>query len=182
MATPRIAPVEPPYDPVLQAAFDRIMHGAEPLLLFRSVARNRRVFERMMAANLLDPGSITLRQRELAILRTCARCNADYEWGVHVAIFGGKAGWEPAQLRSLVRGDAGDACWTVEEQLIIELADCLHERADVDDALWKRLAASFSPEQLIELVMLCGLYHAVSFMVNTLRLPAEKFAARLPAA
>jgi hypothetical protein len=35
-----------------------------PLLLFRSLAVNERVFLRMMAGSLLDPGSISLRERE----------------------------------------------------------------------------------------------------------------------
>ena len=40
----------------------------------------------MMAGSLLDRGSISMRNRELMILRICARCGAEYEWGVHVAI------------------------------------------------------------------------------------------------
>jgi hypothetical protein len=39
---PRIAPVDPPYRPELQAQFDKLMRGAPPLLLFRTVARNPR--------------------------------------------------------------------------------------------------------------------------------------------
>lgn len=34
----RIAPLEPPYTPEIQAQFDRIMRGAPPLALFRVVA------------------------------------------------------------------------------------------------------------------------------------------------
>src|SRR5947209_1379766 len=34
----RIAPLEPPYDPVVQSHFDRIMRGAPPLMLFRVIA------------------------------------------------------------------------------------------------------------------------------------------------
>ena len=40
MTTPRIAPIDPPYPPGMQADFDRPMRGAPPLLLFRTVARN----------------------------------------------------------------------------------------------------------------------------------------------
>jgi hypothetical protein len=44
----RIAPVDPPYRPELQAQFDKLMRGAPPLLLFRTIARNPRVLQRMM--------------------------------------------------------------------------------------------------------------------------------------
>jgi hypothetical protein len=38
----------------------------------------------------------------------------------------------------------------------------------------------FAAEQLIELTMLAGLYHAVSFVARAMRLPPEPFAARFP--
>jgi hypothetical protein len=38
----RIAPLEPPYAPEIQAQFDRIMRGAPPLALFRSRYANGR--------------------------------------------------------------------------------------------------------------------------------------------
>ena len=62
MTPPRIAPMEPPYPPEMQAAFDRVMAGKPPLTLFRIVARNPRVLSRLFGGGLLDKGSITLRQ------------------------------------------------------------------------------------------------------------------------
>lgn len=182
MPTPRIAPIDPPYAADVQANFDVVMRGAPPLNLFRTVARNPRVLARMMAGGLLDRGSISLRSRELMILRTCARCGAEYEWGVHVATFGDKAKWTPEQIRSSVHGGAEDACWSDEDRLVIELADELHDTSHVADTTWAKLAAHFAPEQLIELVTLAGLYHAVSFMVNACGVEAEAFAPPMPPA
>jgi len=182
MPNPRIAPIEPPYAPDVQANFDLIMRGAPPLLLFRTVARNPRVLQRMMAGGLLDRGSISIRSRELMILRTCARCGAEYEWGVHIASFGAKAQWTPEQVRSSVHGRATDDCWAVEDRLVIELADQLHDSSHVDDTTWAKLSAHFAPEQLVELVMLAGLYHAVSFMVNACGVQPEAFAPAFPGA
>jgi 4-carboxymuconolactone decarboxylase len=48
----------------------------------------------------------------------------------------------------------------------------------VTDALWAELAAGWSPEQLVELVVLAGYYHAIAFATNALRLPLEPFGAR----
>ena len=180
MSTPRIAPIDPPYPPQVQADFDILMRGAPPLLLFRTVARNPRVLQRMMAGGLLDRGSISLRSRELMILRTCARCGAEYEWGVHIASFGAKAQWTPAQIHSSVHGSADDTCWGVEDRLVIRLADQLHHTNRVDDTLWDEIAAHFAPEQLVELIMLAGLYHAVSYMVNATGVQHEAFAPRFP--
>ena len=164
----------------MQAQFDKLMRGAPPLLLFRTVAHNPRVLERMIAGNLLDRGSISLRTRELMILRTCARCGAEYEWGVHIASFGAKAQWTPEELRSTVQGTAADSCWSPEEQLVIRLADQLHDSSGVDDRLWEELSRNFAPDQLMELLMLAGLYRAVSYLVNSTGVENEAFAPRFP--
>lgn len=180
MTTPRIAPIDPPYPPDMQADFDKLMRGAPPLLLFRTVARNPRVLQRMMAGGLLDRGSLSLRSRELMILRTCARCGAEYEWGVHVAIYGAKAEWTPAQLRSTAHGGADDACWNSEDRLVMRIADQLHDTNRLDDALWMEASGHFADDQLVELIMLAGLYHAVSFMINATGVQHEAFAPRFP--
>src|SRR5207248_10626252 len=52
MTTPRIVPLDPPYPADLQSDFDKLMRGAPPLLLFRTMARNPRVLSRMMAGGL----------------------------------------------------------------------------------------------------------------------------------
>jgi alkylhydroperoxidase family enzyme len=182
MSNPRIAPLEPPYPAGVQENLDKVMRGASPLLLFRTVAHNPRVLQRMMAGGLLDHGSISIRARELMILRICARCGAEYEWGVHVASFAAKVQWSSEQIHATVHGDYADECWTAEDKLVIQLADQLYETSRVDDSLWIKLSAHFKSEQLIELIMLAGLYHAVSFITNSCDIQLEAFAPRFPAA
>ncbi|MBI3199122.1 MAG: carboxymuconolactone decarboxylase family protein, partial [Rhodospirillales bacterium] len=85
---PRIAPAEAPYPPAIAAALDRIMpKGVEPLVLFRTMAKSPRVFEKMFAGGLLDKSPLSLRQREIVIDRTTARLGCEYEWGVHIDFF-----------------------------------------------------------------------------------------------
>jgi alkylhydroperoxidase family enzyme len=178
----RISPIDPPYPADMQADFDQLMRGAPPLALFRTVGRNPRVLSRMMAGGLLDKGSIGIRQRELMILRTTALCGAEYEWGVHVAAFGSKTGLSQDQFAATVRGDASSPIWNAEDAAVIRLADSLHTSNQVSDTLWAELKGFFSDEQLIELVMLAGLYHAVSYLVNATGVEPEAFAPRFPAA
>lgn len=177
----RVAPVEPPYSAAMQADFDIAMRGLPPLRLFRTVARNPRVLSRMMAGGLLDRGSISLRQRELMILRTTALCGAEYEWGVHVAAFTAKAGWSADQIRASVHGGFAAGCWSGDEVLILRLAEALHRQQDVGDDLWNDLRSVFDEAQLIELIMLAGLYHTVSFVAKATRVELESFAPRFPA-
>jgi len=175
----RIAPLAPPYSEEVQASFDKLMpEGMPPLGLFRVLAHNPRVLRRIQRGGLLDPGSISLRIRELVILRTCVLCGADYEWGVHAALFSGAAGFD--ELERLAQPSTPS--WTDEERAVLEMCDALHSAASVPDALFARLSGFFTEGQLIELVALAGLYHAVSFLVNVSRVGAEPWAPARPGA
>src|SRR5688572_30803135 len=149
-ALPRIALAEPPYAAEIQARLDALMPpGVAPLMLFRALARDRRLFQRFMDGGLLDKGHLTLRQRAIVIDRVTARCGSEYEWGVHIAFFAERAGLDAAQQRSLVRGGPSDACWSAEDALLIRFCDALHDVCDVDDALWAELGARFSEEAML---------------------------------
>jgi hypothetical protein len=80
---------------------------------------------------------------------------------------------------SLTHGGPDDACWTDErDRLLIRAADALHDAADIDDRLWSELRAELDDEQLLDLTMLCGWYHAISFTANAGRVALEETAPR----
>ena len=179
----RVEPVSPPFPPELQAVFDKIMPaGVPPLTLFTTLARVPRIYERFRAGSLLDRGPVSLRHREIVIDRTCARCGCAYEWGVHVAFFAERVGLTTEQVNATVHGGADDAVWSDEERLLVRMVDELHDSAHLSDELWAALAASFSVEQIFELIALVGFYHTVSFLANGLRLAPEPYAAPFPPA
>ena len=99
--------------------------------------------------------------------------------GVHVSFFADRAGLSGPQLTSLTHGRPADECWTDErDRLLIESADALHDSAVIGDDLWLRLARVFREEQLLDLLMLCGWYHAVSFAANSAQVSCEDGAPR----
>ena len=178
----RIAPLSAPYAGETEALLRRMMPGEEPIALFRTYARNHPLAEALRgwgSYQLSRRLSIGLRDREILIDRTCARCGCEYEWGVHIARFADKAGLTAAQIASLTHGSAIDPCWGDErDRLLLETADSLHDGNDIDDALWARLAAQFSAEQILDVLMLCGWYHAISFTARATRLRPEPGAPR----
>ena len=177
MQTPRIAPLEPPYAPEVQKLFDLVMPaGVDPLLLFRVLARSPRIFPRFMRAGVLDRGPVDVRDRELVIHRTTARCGAEYEWGVHVAAFARPLGLSDAWVRASWTATSDDAVWSDRERCLVRLCDELHETSTVSAALWEELEERFDPDQLLELIYTVGLYHAVSYLANALALPREAMA------
>lgn len=179
---PRIQPLSPPYADKVQTTLDRLMPpGMDPLRLFRTVAHNPRVLQRMHRGGLLDPGSITVRQREIVILRTCALNHAEYEWSVHVAIFAAQAELDAERVRLTTLDDPESDLWSPDERCMLALVDALHRTSTIDDALFEALSEHFSEAQIIELVMLVGLYHAVSFVVNVTGVEHEPWTPAWPA-
>src|SRR5437762_9945400 len=140
---PRIAPLQPPYAPDIAEQFDRIMRGAPPVMLFRVMAGTARAWEKFRAGGLLDRGPLSLREREIAIDRTCARTGCEYEWGVHVAAFAAAAHLTEEQVRATVLGAAAEACWSPAEQTLITAVDALHERATLSEAEFAALSAHY---------------------------------------
>lgn len=178
----RIDPLEPPFPPEVQRRIDAIMpQGAPPLALFTTLARAPRVFERFMAAGLLDRGPVSMRHRELMIDRTCARLGNAYEWGVHVAFFGPRVGLDEAQARELALGPWDAACFTPAEQAVLRLADELHDTARISDEAWALVRAHFDEASVLELIALAGFYRTVAYFCVGLRLEPEPYGAPLPA-
>jgi 4-carboxymuconolactone decarboxylase len=178
----RIAPLAPPYPADVAASLARWMPpgaAVEPLALFRTLARHPALSDRMrpLGALLLGKGSLTARERELAILRTCARTGAEYEWGVHAAAFAAAAGLDAAALdatRARVPGPPLGA----EDLALVGIVDELHDSGTVSDGAWQRTAARFSDEQRLELLALVGFYHLISFVANGARVEHEPWAVR----
>lgn len=118
--------------------------------------------------------SLSMRHREIVIDRTCARCGCEYEWGVHVAFFADRVGLSGSQATSIVTGSAEDTCWEDErDRLLIRAVDALHDHGDITDDLWRALAGQFDETNLLDLLFLCGWYHAISFVARTARVPLE---------
>lgn len=176
----RIAPLQPPYAPEVQAQFDRIMRGAAPLVLFRVMAGHPRAWEKFRGGSLLDKGPLSLREREIVIDRTCALNTCEYEWGVHVAAFAAAAELTQEQIRATVHGAADAACWSAAEQAMVAAVDALHARSTLDDAEFKALAAHYDETKILEIILLCGFYRTVSYLCNALALPLEEKGARFP--
>jgi alkylhydroperoxidase family enzyme len=176
----RIAPLEPPYAPEIQQQFDRIMRGAPPLVLFRTIAGSARAWEKFRAGSLLDRGPLSLREREIVIDRTCALAGCEYEWGVHVTTFAGPAHLTEEQVRATVLGAADAPCWSRAEQAMLAAVDALYHRATLSEPEFSALRTHYDDAKVLEIMLLCGFYRTVSYLANGLALPLEEKAARFP--
>jgi 4-carboxymuconolactone decarboxylase len=123
------------------------------------------------AAHLLGRGVLPARDRELLILRTVWNCSAEYEF-VHHAAIGADAGLSDADITALQEGPSG-AQWTDRERALLQAADELHHDAVISDATWASLGAEYDQAALLEICMVVGNYHLVSFYVRSFAIPLE---------
>jgi 4-carboxymuconolactone decarboxylase len=185
-STARISPLEPPYTPEVETTLRKWMPpgaGVPPLALFRTLARHRMLFERMrpLGAGLLGHGMLPARARELLVLRTCARCGAGYEWGVHVAAFAAAAGLGDDDTRATALTTPQEVAEREDDDaLAMRVADELHDASTLSDASFALLAERFGEAAILEMVAVVGFYHLVSYVVRAAGVELEPWAAPYP--
>ena len=117
--------------------------------------------------------ALSLRQRELVIDRVTALCGAEYEWGIHIDVFASKAGLSGEQVRSLTVGSPDDPVWDATDRAVLRAVDALHHEHDLSDEDWAGLVAAVGEDGAVDLLLLAGWYHAISYVARATRLPSE---------
>jgi alkylhydroperoxidase family enzyme len=179
----RIEPAQPPYAPEVQASFDRMPKDWKPTFaLFTTLARDPRLYTAFVrgAVTYLPGTHLSIRQREIFLLRVTGRARCAYEWSLRVHYFAAGAGLGEKEMHASVHGEHDSEIWTSEEALLVRLADELHDSCTISPALWPELSANYSAEAILELIMLSGHYRMVACLANGLDLPLEPVGRDLP--
>jgi 4-carboxymuconolactone decarboxylase len=170
--TPRIPPL-PPEERDDQAR--ELLSGAgagQATAIFDTLVRHPGLFRKWLPfGGKLLSGKLPPRERELLILRTGWRCQAEYEWGQHVVI-GKEAGITDEEVER-VKAGPDDEGWSDFDATLLRAADELHDDSCISDATWAALAERYDEKQLIEVTMVVGQYHLVSFALNSLGVQRE---------
>jgi len=120
---------------------------------------------RTLAGFIVNEASTPRRQRELVILRTGWNCGAEYEFGQHT-LFGREAGITEAEIVALTR-PLITFPWAEDDRVLLQLADELYTDSCVTDETWAKLAARWSPKEILEFLMAAGFYFMVSGILNS---------------
>ncbi len=139
--------------------------------IFFTVLRRRELWAALteMTFQVTGKSHLSVRDRELVVLRTAWLLEAPYEWGEHV----GKAkdgGVTDAEIEQVITGSSHPA-WSRGDAALMAMAEELQSRAMISDETWSELAVMYNEEQLMELPLLVGQYQMVAFFQNALRLP-----------
>jgi 4-carboxymuconolactone decarboxylase len=171
--TPRIPPLAAgegdPQAAALLAELDPNLSAAH---IFSTLVRHPGLFRKWspFGGKLLS-GKLPARDRELLILRTGWRTQAEYEWGQHVRIALASDITEDEVQRVKEGPDAPG--WDPFDARLVRAVDELHDDGCITDATWATLAERYSTQQLIEVPMVVGHYHLVGFTLNSLGVQRE---------
>ena len=176
-----LRPIDPPYSDEITTLFKSYPQADDGyiLKLFRVFANSLRFASNKGVANLLDQDSpLSLREREIVILRVTANTRCEYEWGVHVAVFADAAAFTDEQIAATCSDST--ECWTERENALLGCVDQLCSSARISGEALTHFQQFWTVEEQLEIMALCGHYHLVSYVANTTALEREPVAARFP--
>ncbi len=110
--------------------------------------------------HILFATTLSMRQRELLVLRVAARRGSEYEWAQHV-VLGGDAGLTADEISAIAGGPA-EHPWSPLDAALLDAVDELLAEATIGDATWATLAAELDEQQLLDVVFTVGAYDLVA--------------------
>ena len=111
-------------------------------------------------------GTLSQRERELAVLRQAWVTGSPYEWGEHVDI--AKRQGVSAQEVERITVGADAPGWSRHDAAILRGVDEMLSRYRISDETWAVLAESWSDQQLLEFPILVGFYVATALQQNSI--------------
>lgn len=100
--------------------------------------------------------------REVAILRTAWRIGAEYEWQHHFEK-AEAAGLDTSLVHSLASHDFSSLA--PDLIVVVNTVDELIDDHGVSDGTWQRLIATYSPAELVDLILTVGLYQSIGMVI-----------------
>jgi 4-carboxymuconolactone decarboxylase len=122
-----------------------------------------------MGAMLRFDGSLSDRQRELAILVTARYWTAQYEWYAHSKI-AAEAGVADTIITAISQRRRPSFV-NSEESVVYEFANELLEKREVGDEIYDGAVASLGEAGVVELIALIGYYGIISMTLNVAQVP-----------
>jgi len=168
-SSPRIAPLVELTPELLEIMGGGINSPAgTPLNIFGTIAHHPKLLKRFMnfAGLFLNKGLLPAREREIVILRVGWNCQSVYEFGQHTVI-GQRVGLSLTEIDALTKSPS-EYQWSDRDATLIAMSDDLCNDNCVSESTWKKLAADWKEDELIELVMVAGTYRLVSGFLNTM--------------
>lgn len=175
-APPRIQPLKAEeFSPEAKHMVDEIRaavgapHTDEMPEYFATMLRHPGLMQQQIAlASQLHQGELSIRHRELAILRVAWLNQAPYEWSEHVQAGKRLAGLTSEEINRVTYGSS-DPGWSGPDRAILRAVEEMHADAMISDETWAALEETLNEKQLLELPVLVGAYQGTAYLQNSVR-------------
>jgi alkylhydroperoxidase family enzyme len=159
------------FDEISMVVVDGVRKPREDAAAIEIMIRHAELYNAHLnlSKQFLAEGKLSIRDRELAVLRIGWLSQAPFEWGSHVKI-AKRNGITSEEIARVIEGSTA-IDWSDHDRAIIRAMEELHFDSMITDETWATLALSYSDKQLIEITILAGQYKTVAYLQNSLRLP-----------
>lgn len=142
------------------------------------LARHPKMARKFLAYNafLLQRGELSLRLRELAVLRLAHVRRSSFFWGEHVKV--AKAGGLSDD--DIARITRGNTEFDGADRLVLEATDELLADGRATPVTWRRLVDELGTHQAMELIFVVGTYAMLAMACDTWQLTPPPGSASLP--
>lgn len=172
--SPRIAPApRTGHREDVQKALDAAIGSTGAQNVFRTIARNPGLYLRYgaFAGKLFSGGKLSVRDRELVILRVAWLCDSEYEWAQHARI-GREIGLDEFQLADIRVGSTAPS-WNEWDGAVLRATEELVLEHTVSKESWDALRRGYEDEQMIEFLFLAGSYVMLAGFLNAAEVEIE---------
>jgi len=115
--------------------------------------------------HVLFATTLSVRQRELIVLRVAAVRGSDYEWAQH-AVLAGDAGIAADEVARIAAGPDAPG-WAPLDAALLRAVDELIAEAMITDATWAALAAEMDTKQLMDVIFTVGAYDVLAMALRS---------------
>ena len=121
--------------------------------------------------HLLLATTLSVRQRELVILRVAALRNSPYEWAQHVVV-GRDVGLTDVEIARVTFGPDAPFWDPVDADLLRAVDELIVDRK-ISDETWAALRESIDTQQVMDLVFTVGSYDTLATLIGTFQLELD---------
>jgi alkylhydroperoxidase family enzyme len=125
-----------------------------------------------LIGHVLFATTLSVRQRELLILRVAHLRDATYEWAQH-AFLAGEAGLTPEEVAAVRVGGQAEG-WAPVERALLDAVDELIADARIGETTYDALSAGLDTQQIMDVVFTVGAYETLAMAMRTFDLELDE--------
>lgn len=155
-------------------AIQDFVKGPGELHIFRHMANAPQCFQPLMdtVVGLNKDAALSLRDREIALLRSVSSCIGEYEWAQHES-FAREAGMGDEHLQAIRDANVDAACWEESDRDTLQFTNEVIANVKASDAIYDKIASRLNASQIAELLLVIGFYRALAVFTENAETPID---------